>query len=1046
MRNLILRLLLLCLIATGTTTLFAQTSPFGYAKAVDELLQNVDKSGITTGLLYDRAYPKARLDVFNQLGTPDTTSPSHFEQAYYELFQASYNNAPFPITVDSLDGKIRWHNFYKQIPIGIIDCHMQQINPDAYTNGWLNIDHDEVQNIPGQTLDIYQTKHPQIASPMFAKPQAGIYDLVLDSWMLFSNTGWSITGIYVTINGVTNYLPLGGKLPITLNEGDNFLRLEVHFTNGNSFSNTVLINTESKGSFAARTAGASAPPCAEMEVKAQIPYKGYNENRFIKGKNTLSFYYADCNNPVLRKPVIILDGLDPEDKRNGQIIYNEWFNYYNSYGSSINLAERLRVQGNDVVIVNMPEFIDDDCPTCPPIMGGSDYIQRNAMVLVEIINKLNTQLATNGSNEKLVIVGPSMGGQISRYALTYMEQHGMTHNCRLWISFDSPHLGADLPIGIQHYINEMADMGSKYAKNSKRINLEVPATREQLLDHTLAHADINDIVTRPDPMFFAYYNEQNTQGIADPNNGNLVGWPVNCRKISMISGALNGHNQAEGYPAARAVHSETKLSWKAVALIGGGGGLLFFNNPINPFSWLVAGAASTIKLAKGDIYVSPAKNQTSEVTYAKYLFKNRVWYSTNNYPLVQTGSIDWLPGGNRAFFREIKESTKDEWYTSTNVDVDVNYSNFIPTASSLALGKGKDPNPNRKWDDDLRGINLACPYAKETPFDFYFGPGIYSQMQPEVNLKHDSLFEAQANIVLEEISGITHHNKNLVGSAFSYSGGVWCPGTTRTFTSNVLNYPFAWSINSSNFTIISGQNSPQITVLYNGGQTTPIGIGMYYDDGCAIYSTDQAVDIEFGDLNFTTASYTNGDQDNDIEFNLVNQVSDYTTRVLINIPGLIQSSIVFSHISSTGTLYGWGQQTFHNLQSLWVAAPSECDYRNRVHNFKVDFQTVCTNGQTETRYFTLHFCNRRNERIFFSQNYSGGILSVNIIDKSENQRKKEFTEAKLYDLSGRLLAFTKNNTSNRFQIVIPNLKQGIYLANLITKDGKTEVLKIFIDR
>jgi pimeloyl-ACP methyl ester carboxylesterase len=556
-----LRLLLLCLIATGSTlNLFSQTSPYGYAKAVDELLVNVDKSGITSGLLYDRAYPSARLDLFNQMGMIDTTSPSHFGQAYYELFQAAYNNAPFVIGVDSLDDKVSWHNFYNQIPIGIIDCNMQQINPEAYTNRWVNINNDIVTNAPGETTDIYITKHPQVVCPMFNKAKAGRYQLLLEPWMVFSNTGLQVSSIEININGNTTYLAMGDKVDIELFEGDNLMQMHVYFTDGSSFTNMVKISTTNNSSFLARTSANDAPPCFEMEVKATIPYKGYNENRFIKGKNKLSFYYADCNNQVLRKPVIILDGLDPEDKRNGEEIYNKWFNYFDYSGTKVNLAKKLRENGFDVVIVNMPEFIDDDCPTCPPIMAGSDYIQRNAMVLVEIINQLNQQLVAAGSTEKLVIVGPSMGGQISRYALTYMEQNNMTHNCRLWISFDSPHLGANLPIGLQHYINEMANMGSKDALKSRRINLEVPATREQLLDYAAAHNGFVDIEPKQDPMFTAYYNEQNTQGIPDPNNGNLVGWPVNCRKISMISGALNGYMQEEGRPSDIALRTKTRVS------------------------------------------------------------------------------------------------------------------------------------------------------------------------------------------------------------------------------------------------------------------------------------------------------------------------------------------------------------------------------------------------------------------------------------------------------------------------------------------------------
>ncbi len=57
MRIITLRLLLLCCLVSNITNIDAQTSPYGYAQAVDSLLQGVDKTSITTGLLYDRAFP-----------------------------------------------------------------------------------------------------------------------------------------------------------------------------------------------------------------------------------------------------------------------------------------------------------------------------------------------------------------------------------------------------------------------------------------------------------------------------------------------------------------------------------------------------------------------------------------------------------------------------------------------------------------------------------------------------------------------------------------------------------------------------------------------------------------------------------------------------------------------------------------------------------------------------------------------------------------------------------------------------------------------------
>src|SRR5690606_656623 len=96
----------------------------------------------------------------------------------------------------------------------------------------------------------------------------------------------------------------------------------------------------------------------------------------------------------------------------------------------------------------------------------------------------------NNSNEELVIVGPSMGGQISRYALAYMEKkYAATqdaewqHNCRLWISVDSPHLGANVPIGVQMLLNYAYYRQNSVAAGEFVVGqLQSAAARQQMIE------------------------------------------------------------------------------------------------------------------------------------------------------------------------------------------------------------------------------------------------------------------------------------------------------------------------------------------------------------------------------------------------------------------------------------------------------------------------------------------------------------------------------------------------------------------------------------
>ena len=78
---------------------------------------------------------------------------------------------------------------------------------------------------------------------------------------------------------------------------------------------------------------------------------------------------------------------------------------------------------------------------------SEEYIQANANTLIKVIQWVNAQKDNQENIATNVILGQSMGGVIARYALRKMEDAGMEHQVSLYISHDSPHLGANVPLG-----------------------------------------------------------------------------------------------------------------------------------------------------------------------------------------------------------------------------------------------------------------------------------------------------------------------------------------------------------------------------------------------------------------------------------------------------------------------------------------------------------------------------------------------------------------------------------------------------------------------
>ncbi len=260
-------------------------------------------------------------------------------------------------------------------------------------------------------------------------------------------------------------------------------------------------------------------------ITASIAYQGYDEAQPYFGEGVYEIF-ADNIDGILDNPIIVLDGFDPGDGRDIAGLYNSL-----SFGGD-NMADILRDEGYDIVILNAPIYTTSG----KEIDGGADYIQRNAMVLIELINLLNDQKV---GDEELVVLGPSMGGLIARYALAYMEQNSLEHETRLYISFDSPHRGANIPISLQYLINYLArQIGNAEALAIVEDVLNSPAAREMLYDHYLAHLQAgSDYLQDPAKLL-----PDGAPNFRDAFQAELdaLGFPQDVRNVSMVNGSSQG--------------------------------------------------------------------------------------------------------------------------------------------------------------------------------------------------------------------------------------------------------------------------------------------------------------------------------------------------------------------------------------------------------------------------------------------------------------------------------------------------------------------------
>src|SRR5690554_2636103 len=404
-------------------------------------------------------------------------------------------------------------------------------------------------------------------------------------------------------------------------------------------------------------------------ILANIPYQGYNETQAHIGEGEYEIF-LDTNGGVLDKPIIILDGFDPGDSRGIADIYAGL-----SFGGQ-NLGDILRSEGFDIVILNAPVYMSNGVL----IDGGSDYIQRNAMVLIAMIEKLN---ADKVGQEELVVFGPSMGGLISRYALSYMEDNSMDAETRLFISFDVPHNGANIPISLQYLINYFAvETGDPTAQQLIDQVLNSPAAKEMLVDHFSSHIN----AASPPDQDPTKLLPAGAVGFRDvfQTEFDALGFPANVRNVAMINGS--GNSTTTGTPGMTVINTTLTID-----------------------------ANTTADLAMN---FTPAAGTTIPVldVAVKFMGFPVSTYQASSQSAATSNGVDSAPGGTGSITDALGGGAGNPVLIEFINNLQQDLYSFVPTMSSLDID-----NPD--W--------FAAPDTNNSPFDAFFIP---NQNEPHLTI------------------------------------------------------------------------------------------------------------------------------------------------------------------------------------------------------------------------------------------------------------------------------------------------------------------------
>lgn len=169
-------------------------------------------------------------------------------------------------------------------------------------------------------------------------------------------------------------------------------------------------------------------------------------NRVLpEGLTASIFYNKNCDIPALRKPLILVNGFDPGMEYNWEYVMGADGILKKSYNDPEEklLSDHFYDQMYDIIYVNFSNSTND--------------IRVNAMWLRQLIEQVNGMKVATGSKEKNIILGASMGGLVSKWALLTLENDGVDHETELLITIDSPLRGANIPLGMQAMVKDLSE-------------------------------------------------------------------------------------------------------------------------------------------------------------------------------------------------------------------------------------------------------------------------------------------------------------------------------------------------------------------------------------------------------------------------------------------------------------------------------------------------------------------------------------------------------------------------------------------------------------
>jgi len=296
----------------------------------------------------------------------------------------------------------------------------------------------------------------------------------------------------------------------------------------------------------------------------------------------------------------------------------------------------------------------------------------------------------------------------------------LEHQTGLWVSFDSPHLGANIPISFQYAINYIAEQtGDADMQSMRDVQLNSPAAKQLLLDHYSAHLQSGSEFLQDETIQLPTPNSFRNDFMVTMNT---LGFPLQTRNLGIINGSLNS-SMVEN-PGAVIMNTSLDLG---------------------------SGVGADVIL-----HFTPAENTSNfEIDYVQPTFVGipvgDAFYAYAESPSFSAG-LDSAPGGT-IFFENFFGTNPTPAQQEILDALQVAAFSFIPTLSSMAIDE-------QNWYNSVDG-------SESNPFDDFVGNNIN---EPHITLNQgvvDFLNAEILNFYLSDSEAQLENDFIIVGNPVS---------------------------------------------------------------------------------------------------------------------------------------------------------------------------------------------------------------------------------------------------------------------------------------